>query len=370
MRILFCINTLGSGGKERRLTELLKEITKLPDINTQLVVLSEDIHYDDVLSLGIKVHRIIRRSKKDLSIFNKLYRLCRNYKPHIVHTWDSMSAVYLAPICKVLSIKMINGMVVDVPERRNIFNKYWMRAKLTFPLSDYIVGNSAAGLIAYSAPAKRKVLIANGFNFQRLEGLVPKEVVRKELGISEEYVIGMVASFSERKDYKTFYDASQLLLEKRSDLIFLAIGSNTDSCESRNMIEEKHIAKFRLLGKKTDVETMINAMDICVLSTYTEGISNSIMEYMALGKPVIATIGGGTNELITDNYTGLLINRSDPKALAEKIELLLNDPDLRSSMGKAAHERIKDQFSIRKMVDSYCLLYETAVTRNSDQNPI
>lgn len=362
MRILFCINTLGSGGKERRLTELLKELNNYAGISFELIILSKDIHYEDVLTLDIKVHRIIRRSKKDILLFRELYKVCQIFKPHIVHTWDSMSAVYFVPICGLLKISLINGMVVDVPERCNIFNKYWTRAKVTFPFSDFIVGNSAAGLNAYGAPEKKRVLIPNGFNFRRIDNLVPPLIVREQLQISEGYVVGMVASFSERKDYKSYYNAAKLLLQKRSDLTFLAVGSGTDSPQSRDLIDKKHSHSFRLLGKKTGVESLINVMDIGVLATFTEGISNSIMEFMALGKPVIATCGGGTNELIIDNVTGFLTSRSNPEELAEKIERLINNSFLRGKMGEAGMERIKEQFSIEKMVDRYRLLYVQSLT--------
>jgi glycosyltransferase involved in cell wall biosynthesis len=74
---------------------------------------------------------------------------------------------------------------------------------------------------------------------------------------------------------------------------------------------------------------------------------------MALGKPVIATYGGGTNEIIRDNDTGFLISPSNPEELAQKIEILLNDEALANKMGLAGKERIKKSFSIEKMVDKY-----------------
>ncbi len=98
-------------------------------------------------------------------------------------------------------------------------------------------------------------------------------------------------------------------------------------------------------------------MDICVLSTFTEGISNAILEYMALEKPVIATDGGGTNEIVENEKTGFLIPQKNPSALAEKLDVLLNDKDLRIKMGKAGREQIERQFSIENMVGSYIESY-------------
>lgn len=362
MRILFFIDSLASGGKERRLVELMKGIKLKPIIDFELVIMSKGIHYKEVFDLGINIHYIIRKTKKDISVFHKLYKICKNYKPEILHCWDSMTAVYSAPVCKLLQIKLVNGMVIDSPQKRNILNKHWLRAKLTFPFSDFIVGNSNAGLIAYNAPKNKSTVIYNGFNFDRTNNIIPKGTIKEKLNTGTNYLIGMVASFSEYKDYHTYFRAAQLLLKMRKDIIFLAIGNDTDSIESRNLIDNQYINHFRLLGKKSGIESFINSMDICVLSTFTEGISNSILEYMALEKPVVATSGGGTNEIVMDNKTGFLINPSNPKELAEKIEILLNDTQLCKSMGIVGKACVLNKFSIDKMVNKYVDLYQTILT--------
>lgn len=269
-----------------------------------------------------------------------------------------MTAIYSIPACKLLNIKIVNGMVTDAPWKNFFFNKYWFRAKLTFPFSNIIIGNSKAGLKAYGAPKNKSFFIYNGFNFKRTNNIVKSDTIREELEVNTKFVIGMVASFSEYKDYKTYFSAAQLLLSKRNDITFLAIGSNTDSISSKNLIENKYIKYFRLLGNRPGIESFINTMDICVLSTYSEGISNSILEYMALGKPVIASLGGGTNEIVEDTETGFLIRQSDPDQLAEKIEILLNNAELRTKMGLIGQERVKETFSIDCMVSKYIFFYE------------
>jgi len=358
MKILFLIDCLSSGGKERRLTELMKALRSNQDIGFELVTMSEDVHYKEVLTLNVPIHFIVRKTKKDFSIFSKLYKLCLNYKPDVVHCWDSMTAIYSAPVCKLLHIPLINGMVIDSPQKQNIFNKYWLRAKLTFPFSDYIVGNSKAGITAYNAPLKKSIIIPNGFNFNRISNITAKSKMLEQLNVKTGFVIGMVASFTIYKDYKTYFKAAQLILDKRKDITFLAIGSFTDSTLAKSLIDEKNQKYFRLLGNKSDIESYVNIMDICVLSTFTEGISNSILEYMALGKPVIATSGGGTKELIENNKTGFLVEVANHEELATKIELLLQDEDLRRNMGLAGKERIENVFSIHTMLNKYIEIYK------------
>jgi len=358
VKILFFIDCLRAGGKERRLTQLMKSLKEEPGIHFELVLMNEDIQYKEVLDWNIKIHYLIRKTKKDIAVFKKLYTICKGYKPDILHCWDSMTAVYAVPACKLLHIKLVNGMVVDSPEKKSSNNKVLLRARLTFPFSDMIIGNSKAGLAAYNAPVKKSVCIYNGFNFDRLKNITDKVIIKEQLKINANYVIGMVATFSEYKDYKTYYSAATQLLKKRSDICFLAVGNHTDSAASKNLVPQEYAGNFKLLGKRSDVESLVNMMDICVLATFTEGISNSILEYMALGKPVVATSGGGTNEIVDDNKTGFLINPSNPAELSAKLEMLLNDEALCIEMGLTGKKRIQENFAMDKMTNDYIVNYK------------
>jgi glycosyltransferase involved in cell wall biosynthesis len=359
---------LGAGGKERRLVELLLALKSMADIQFELVVMSNDIHYKDLEGSGIIIRKIIRSRRKDVSVFRKFYVLIKEYEPDIVHCWDSMTAIYVALPCLLLDCKLVNGMVIDTPARRRVFNKHFIRAKLTFPFSKVVVGNSMAGLVSYQVPAKKRVLIPNGFNFERISDLKNEETIRKDLGVTTRYIVGMVAAYSKLKDYTTFYNAAQQILDKRNDVTFLAVGADTDSTESFRQIDKKHLDNFRLLGKQSNVESLINAMDIGILSTFSEGLSNAVLEYMALGKPVIATYGGGTGEIVDNNNSGFLIQQSNPEEMAGKIELLLNEPDLRHTMGVKGRERVKDGFTIELMVNKYLSLYSGLLSNQKPGN--
>jgi glycosyltransferase involved in cell wall biosynthesis len=357
MRILFFIDSFPAGGKERRLLELMKGLKAKVQIEFELVIMSNDVHYKEIFDLNIKIHFVIRKTKKDISVFSHFYKICKNFKPDIVHCWDSMTAVYLVPVTQLLRLKLVNGMVADAPAQKNIRNKTWLRGKLTFPFSNIVIGNSMAGLDAYGTPKRKAICIYNGFDFKRTTGLFKKEDIRQELDIYTKFVVGMVASFSVYKDFKTYYAAAELLLQKRKDITFLAIGDYTDSAESKQMISNEFKDYFRLLGRRSGIESFVNIMDVCVLATYTEGISNSILEYMAMSKPVVATDGGGTCEIVKEGETGFLVNALDSTVLAKKIETLLNNDELREKMGIAGEQRVRKDFSIDNMVDTYILHY-------------
>jgi glycosyltransferase involved in cell wall biosynthesis len=133
--------------------------------------------------------------------------------------------------------------------------------------------------------------------------------------------------------------------------------------DSKKLIHDEFAGHFKLLGRRSGIESLISIMDVCVLSTFTEGISNSILEYMAAGKPVVATDGGGTSEIVKEGETGFLVHAAKPAELAEKIEQLLNNEELRAKMGESGKERIKKKFSIDSMIDKYIFQYTKLVKK-------
>jgi glycosyltransferase involved in cell wall biosynthesis len=269
MKILFFINGLSSGGKERRLVELMKGLKTFPGIEFELITMSRQIDFKEVYDMNIKIHFLIRRSKKDLFVFKKLYSLCKEIKPDFIHCWDSMTAIYSVFVCKLLHLKLINGMVVNTPVKQNIFDKHWLRARLSFPFSDVIVGNSKAGLQAYKAPKNKSLCIYNGFNFKRLTN-TKSSLLEEGINIKPGFVVTMVGNFTDRKDYSTYISAAKLLCDKREDIIFFAIGDGENFGNISNNIERQYQDRIKLMGKRQDIESIIRMSDICVLVTNTK----------------------------------------------------------------------------------------------------
>lgn len=364
MRILFFIDNLLPGGKERRFVELVKGLKASPSIEFEMVVMNQNIHYREVYQLGNKIHFLERKIKKDLSVFKKFYKICKYYRPDMVHTWDDMTTIIAIPACKILGIRLINGIVTDTPVKQNVLNKTWLRAKLTFLFSDKIIGNSNAGLAGYGAPANKSVCIYNGMDFKRFENLQDRNILRNKIfsdNDRSDFIVGMVAAFEVRKDYKTLIKAALLLIRWSASIRFVLVGDGSDFVKMKNSVPEEFSDKIIFLGRRSDVEAIVNLFDVGVLLTnskvHGEGISNSIIEYMALGKPVIATRGGGTNEAVINNENGYLINTDDSDALIKCIEKLKNDKNLRSSFGQKSKESAYSLFNLKIMTEHYLKMY-------------
>ncbi len=361
MKILYVIGSLGLGGAERRLVELLKGLRAHPSLTCELVVLSTTVFYEEVHRLGIPVHIVARRTKRDLRVLRELYRICRRFGPDILHAWESMPALYAAPIARLLGIRFINGMIMDTTADRRAHPRLWLREKLTFPLSDLIVANSRAGLIAHRAPPSKSHWIHNGIDLARFQALESRDITRKRFDIDTPYVVGMVARFSPLKDYTTYLRAAVRVVRKRADVTFLAVGDGPTIESCRNMIPPDCRRAIRFPGPRQDIESVVNLFDIGVLVTnadrHREGISNAILEYMALGKPVIATDGGGTPELVVPGQTGFLVPPFDVARLAERIHWLLDHGDTAQTLGRAGRARAAREFSLEKMTERTVALY-------------
>ncbi|KYK21241.1 hypothetical protein AYK24_03295 [Thermoplasmatales archaeon SG8-52-4] len=359
IKILFFLPGLKGGGKERRITELLKNISRNKNFEIELIVMDKEIHYKEVFDLGIQIHYLVRKSKKDSSIFFRFYKICKEFHPEIIHSWHSMTTFYTLPSKLILGFKLINSQIADVPNYINPLSVGNIVNKINFYFSDIIISNSIAGLEAYKPPNSKSIYIHNGFDFKRLEVINSQKQVRKKFGIVTPYVIGMVARYSDKKDYRTYIEAAKKILDIRNDVTFIAAGGDLGTKnEMATLLEtDKHQQFIKLLDRQSQIESLINIFTIGVLCTHSEGISNSILEYMALEKPVIASEGGGTNELVVNNETGFLIPHKNPDILFEKIDFLLENPDCAVAMGKCGKTRIKKFFNIDKMVEAYISNY-------------
>lgn len=364
MKILFFIEDLGPGGKQRRLVELIKGLSNKPNIEMELVLIKENIHYKDILLTDIKIHYTKRNLlKKDPKVFIQFYKIAKRCKPDIINVWGNMSAIYAIPAKVLLNIPMINNQIADAGMKNS---NSILNYKLTFPFSDKIISNSQAGLKAYNAPVNKSLVIRNGFDFNRIKTIEDKDKIRKKFNIKTKHIVGMAASYMDRKDYTTYIKAAKEVLKQTDEITFICVGDG-DYSKYEQLIEPENKDKILLLGWQQDVESIVNIFDIGVLSTFTEGISNAILEYMALSKPVIATDGGGTKELIMHGVTGFLIDEKSHNQLTNKILYFIKNENDRINFGKMGRHRIEKEFSIEKMITKFSNTYEEVITKRNNK---
>jgi glycosyltransferase involved in cell wall biosynthesis len=145
-------------------------------------------------------------------------------------------------------------------------------------------------------------------------------------------------------------------------LRLLMVGDGELRLEALRMLESEGLASAAWLpGSRSDVPELLRSMDVFVLGSLREGISNTVLEAMASGLPVIATATGGNVELVLPNETGILVEPDDSVALASAISVYGESEDLRSRHGRAARARVVANYSIAAMLEQYRSLYDDAV---------
>ena len=219
-------------------------------------------------------------------------------------------------------------------------------------------------------------IIYNGIDFTRFQNknnlnlLFLKQKLNIPLNCP---VIGMVASFSLNKDHKTLLEAASKILERYPTTIFLLIGDGPMLNDIRTLAEKENLGDhFIFTGYRSDVDRLYLIMDLFILLTNSdvrlEGISNALIEAMASGVPVIASAGGGTDEVIENGATGLLVPPKDTMATARSITYLLSDPDKAKKMAVMAKRYVEEVFSLDRYVREYTSLYEEIITKKHGPN--
>lgn len=359
-KILFFTESLRAGGKERRMIELLHYFKNKTDYAMHVVTTEEEVHYKYFYDLNIPL-TILKRKwlKKDPAMFVRFYRIAKQFNPDIIHTWGTMTTFYAIPSKIILRRALLANLIANAKSDFNSYSLSNLFFKSSCYYSDSIIGNSSAGFLAYGIKSKKRCLIYNGARLERFEINADKNAVKKSIGVNTKYIVIMVASMADNKDYDLFLDIAKNVQSINKDVAFVAVGDGPNFHRIQKRRDEENIKNAILLGKRNDAETLIYASDIGILCTYSEGISNSILEYMALGKPVIATdINGGSKEIIEDGESGFIMT-NNVEQICNKINILLNNEVVRKQLGNKGRDVIEKRFTIERMGREYLKLYES-----------
>jgi glycosyltransferase involved in cell wall biosynthesis len=359
MKILFFIGSLWAGGKERRLVELLSYLKENTNYNMLVVLRRKEIAFPSFYKLNIPCRVLTDSFKKgEKKLHFRFYKICKEYKPDIIHTWGSMPA-FVSLLAVILQrIPHINSQISDAPIKKkwsiqNIINR------TNFNFSTIILANSYAGLKAYKTENRKSRVIYNGINLNRFINLIDKQLIRNKYNLFTSYSVIMVASFYYTKDYDLFIEIAKKINCKRNDVSFLAIGNGMHFERIKKRVLDEQIHNFVFTGEIDFVESLVNIADIGILlSTNGEGISNSILEYMALGKVVIANNLGGTKEIVKHGVNGYLIKNESTEEIADLISNLLDDKEKRLKMGEAGKKLVYESFTIDKMGKEFEKIYK------------
>jgi len=306
--------------------------------------------------------------RQDLEIRNSLVpaavlgllRIVRQEKVEVIHTHDAKTT-WAAYFASHLSSLYFNRPVLIRTHHPAYNNRYALSYRY---LSDRVVLLSQHlrdYLVAEKGIASSKVhIIPPGVDTDLFSTGSVKSNARQELGISQKApVIGMVACLRGEKGHRILIEAARVVLCFYPEARFLLVGSGQTE-EALHKLVSRWTMKghFIFTGYRPDVPPLLAAMDIFVLPSLRETMPISLMEAMAMEKPVIASRVGGIPEVLTNKETGLLVPPGDSAALADGILYLLSHPSLAQEWGKNGRRVIEERYSLQSVVDRTIALYQ------------
>lgn len=352
INILYVIDGLFQGGKERQFIEILKGLDK-DKFRIGIVTFNKNLFYTDQAKLLSEYFVELDKKTNKFKPFFTIWACFRAFKPDIVHTWDYLSSLFVYFPIKLCSAKFINGSIRD-----SGIEKGWQfyAKKRMLKVADLAIGNSKAGLKNYGVKGE---VVYNAIDLGRFN--------RKE--IRNEFNIIKVANFSDYKNHQMFIEAAiDLVEEKIVDKVYLA-GNGVYMEKYKNFIKEqgeKIAAKFLFLGAISNVESYLEKCVVGVLCSteqYGEGVSNSVLEYMAAGIIAVATNIGATSEIIQDGDNGFLVSPNSPDEIVDKVKQIKNNPETSVKLIANALRTIELKFNYSKNLQKINHLYDKVLVK-------
>ena len=309
----------------------------------------------------------------------QLYKLMKKESYDIVHVHTPVMSVLARVAAKLAGAKNIiytaHGFYFHDDMKSSTYNIFVGIEKFIGKyFTDYIFTQSYED---YEFAVKKKfnkkenlLCISNGINLEKFNHKnisKTKSEIRKELGIlNDEIVITFIGRLVREKGILDLLEGFKLLAKEHNNIRLIVVGDNVKGDrdteflkQSKDILNDEIIkGKVNMLGLRNDIQEILKASDIFSLPSYREGMPRSIIEAMAMGNPVIATNIRGCREEVVDSKTGFLVDTSSPIRIKEKLEILINDSELRKNMGLEARKRAEELYDEKKVVEKQLNIFK------------
>jgi len=371
------VGTLNLGGCEKHLSYYLPELNK-EKFSVTVFTLSEDGELaEEVRRKGVNVIAPWIPSKgKKKNILLRISRLFLvglqfliyniKHNPDLVHYFLPGSYLFCYPIAYIAGVRkhiVSRRSLNDYQKGQTaIIIKYerWLHLRMSA-----LLGNSKAVVTQLIeeelTPSDKTLLIYNGIKKHPQDIFLKKKDYRDKLDISSDTVlICVIANLIPYKGHSDLIK-STALIESKNNWHMIFIGEDVTNIKQSliELTKELNVEdKISFLGKKNDVPYYLAASDIGVLASHQEGFSNALLESMLAGLPMVVTNVGGNPEAVIDSKTGYVVEPHKEHELANKINELIDDAELRKKLGKQGKERVETKFSLANCVSEYEKIYD------------
>ncbi|GJL54485.1 MAG: glycosyl transferase [Nitrospirales bacterium] len=384
VKILYVIGSLDIGGAEGHIVEIVPRLDRSrfePSIFTltHAGTLACEVGKNGVRVVTLSQGKLfesgnpIRTATRVLRSMMNLYCFLRKEQPDIVHCYLPLSH-FVGGVCGILA-----GVPIRIMSRRSL-NDYQKKYPLVSQLERYmnrwmhrIVANSNAvlhQLVAEGVSERQLRLIYNGVDVCKYGGGLSRTTTRKWLNIAPNIVlIVVVANLIPYKGHEDLLMALSNIREALTTSWKLLCVGKPYCLQLRLEQKAKELgihSNIQFLGEQRErIPELLFSADIGVLCSHQEGFSNSILEGMAAGLPMVVTDVGGNAEAVIDGETGIIVPPKCPEKLGRAILTLVKDPGKRRCMGAAGRVRVQQLFSVRACVAEYEKLYEELLSEHT-----
>lgn len=373
--VLQIVHGFIEGGSERQMIQMVTLLHESGDYDVHVASLSTGGVLRPLIErLQVPIIDLPLTSFYDANMLRQTRQFVSYLKQHkieIVHSHDFYSNIFGMTGA---ALARVRGRIASKRETTGTRTSAQRTVERNaFKLAHAVVANAAAvkeHLISEGVRQEKIAVIYNGIDLGRFQqnGTPEDALVRLNLrSIRGRPVITMVANFEYKvKDYPMLLRTAQRVTREVPEAVFVIAGDGILREETERLAAEMGLRESCLFtGRCASVPDLLAASDICVLSSQAEGFSNSILEYMAAGRAVVATNVGGASEAIVEGETGHLVNAGDDVAMAARLVNLLKDPERRGAMGDNGRRVVEERFSLQSRLSNTSALYSKMLSRRS-----
>ena len=375
IRVVYCIDNMKVGGTELNAVRTAERLDR-----SRFALSVVCIHQDGPLlarykAAGIPVHPFPMSSLLGPQAAGqalRLIRLFRRERTDVVHSHDAYTSVFATMCARVAGVRGV------IASRRSWHSPHLqgriLRAnRVAYRFSDRVVGNSpsVSRLVQEEGgvPASRIVTIPNFLDPQSFEPLseAARRALLEELAVpTDAFVVGIVARLSLVKDHATLLRALAELVPAIPNVHGVLVGDGPERDRIQALAGELGIeGRVHFAGERPQIPNLHGLFDVSVLCSTTEAFPNSVLEAMAVARPVVATDVGGTPDAVREGTTGLLVPPREPTRLARAIARLHAEPALRAKLGAAARSAAQSGYSAATVISQVEALYTSLAGRDA-----